>query len=133
MKRLLPLLAALALPTAVEANWFGKYNSRAEAWEACNKWQYGKKIYYSDFELPIKKYSKLLRESEKANDYASRKTAKNDLLLVKEMSARSCSEEKETMQILGYGYNGLKDDYIYYTNTDFWWEKRSKIQKYFKY
>jgi len=27
MKRLLlPLLAAIALPTAVEANWFGKYN-----------------------------------------------------------------------------------------------------------
>ena len=32
MKRLLlPLLAALALPNAVEANWFGKYNSKAEA------------------------------------------------------------------------------------------------------
>jgi len=23
---LIPLLAAIALPTAVEANWFGKYN-----------------------------------------------------------------------------------------------------------
>ena len=40
MKRLLiPILAALALPTAVEANWFGKYNSRFDAKEACNKWK----------------------------------------------------------------------------------------------
>ena len=42
MKRLLlPLLAALALPTAVEANWsrFFKYQSEKEAVEACKKWQ----------------------------------------------------------------------------------------------
>ncbi len=43
MKRLLlPLLAALALPTAVNANWsnwFGKYQSEREAVEACKKWQ----------------------------------------------------------------------------------------------
>ena len=38
MKRLLlPLLAALALPTTVEANWFG-YGSRYEADIACSKW-----------------------------------------------------------------------------------------------
>ena len=38
MKRvLLPLLAALALPSAVEANWFGKYGSYMEADNACNK------------------------------------------------------------------------------------------------
>jgi len=37
-KLLIPLLAALALPTAVEANWFGKYNSRYDANEACEKW-----------------------------------------------------------------------------------------------
>ena len=36
MKRLLlPLLAALALPIAVNANWFGIYGSNHEAWEAC--------------------------------------------------------------------------------------------------
>ena len=133
MKRLLlPLLAALALPTAVNANWFGKYNSRTEALEACEKWKYGQKIYYSDYDLPIKKYSKLLRESKKANDYASTKTAKNDLLLVKETSLRSCVEEKETMQILGYGYKGFKDDdYIYWTGKYFLGDR--KIQKYFKY
>ena len=133
MKRLLlPLLAALALPTAVNANWFGKYNSRTEALEACEKWKYAQKIYYSDYELPIKKYSKLLRETEKAKDYPSTKTAKNDLLLVKETSLRSCVEEKETMQILGYGYKGFKDDdYIYWTGKYFLGDR--KIQKYFKY
>ena len=32
MKRLLiPLLATLALPKAVNANWFGKYGSKMEA------------------------------------------------------------------------------------------------------
>ena len=36
---LLPLLSAFALPTSVEANWFGKYNSRFDAKEACNKWE----------------------------------------------------------------------------------------------
>ena len=44
MKRLLlPLLAVLALPTAVNANWFlektlGKYNSIYDANEACEIW-----------------------------------------------------------------------------------------------
>ena len=38
MKRLLlPLLAALVLPTAVEANWFG-YGSSREAYSACRDW-----------------------------------------------------------------------------------------------
>ena len=40
MKRLLlPLLAALTLPTAVEANWFGKYRSEREARDACVDWK----------------------------------------------------------------------------------------------
>ena len=63
MKRLLlTLLTALALPTAVEANWFGKYNSKAQAWEACQQWKNGQKIYYSDYAIKTKRYSKLLRE-----------------------------------------------------------------------
>ena len=44
MKRfLLPLLAALALPTSVEANWFGKYGSSQEASRACTDWKYKNK------------------------------------------------------------------------------------------
>ena len=37
-KIVLLLLPALTLPTAVEANWFGKYNSRYDANEACEIW-----------------------------------------------------------------------------------------------
>jgi len=40
MKRLLlPLLAALALPSAVKANWFGRYVSFTEAKMACDEWR----------------------------------------------------------------------------------------------
>ena len=43
MKRaLIPLLVFLALPTAVEANWFG-YGSSFEAMRACRSWSYKKK------------------------------------------------------------------------------------------
>ena len=132
MKRLLlPLLAAIALPTAVEANWFGKYNSKAEAWEACKKWENDQTIYYSDFAFKIKRYSKLLREYKKANDYASKKRVKTDLGLIKKFQLRSCVEEIETMQILGYGFKGLKEDYIYWTKDDFLNDR--EILKYFKY
>ena len=59
-KLLIPLLAAFALPTAVEANWFGKYKSKVEAWEACNKWTENYEIYWSPYyDIANKKYSKL--------------------------------------------------------------------------
>ena len=74
----LPLIAVLALPTAANANWFGKYNSKAQALEACQKWKNGQKIYYSDYAIKTKRYSKLLREVEKANNYVSMKQAKFD-------------------------------------------------------
>ena len=35
---LIPLLVAIALPNAVNANIFGKYGSRYEADIACSKW-----------------------------------------------------------------------------------------------
>ena len=39
MKRfLISLLFAFNLPTAVEANWFGKYGSLFEAKKACYEW-----------------------------------------------------------------------------------------------
>ena len=37
-KLLILLLTALVLPTSLEASWFGKYNSKYEAKEACKKW-----------------------------------------------------------------------------------------------
>ena len=54
MKRLLlPLLAAFALPTAVNANIFGKYGSRYEADIACSKWmkKNQSKYYYCKNDL----------------------------------------------------------------------------------
>ena len=50
---------------------------------------------------------------------------------IKESSFRYCVEEKETMQILGYGYNGLKEDYIYWTKSEFL--NDYKVMKNFKY
>ncbi len=35
---LIPILIALALPNAVEAFWWGKYRSKAEAKRACEYW-----------------------------------------------------------------------------------------------
>ena len=39
----IPLIAAISIPTAVQANWLGKYGSRYEAWRACQRWQANKK------------------------------------------------------------------------------------------
>ena len=134
MKRLLILLlAALALPTAVEANWFGKYKSKVEAWEACDKWSEDYEIYWSpDYDIANKRYSKLLREYEKANDYVYKKQAKFNLDSVKKATIAFCRGEEETRQILGYGIKGLKKDLIY-ERSDYLGLRNYKILKYFKY
>ena len=142
MKRLLPLLAALALPTAVNANWFGKYNSKAEAWEACNKWKNDQKIYssYNEFHKN-KRYSKFKEKYEKLNSqtfFTAKESDflfKNNLRSIKEINKRYCTEERETKQILGYGVKALKGDIIYYS-IDLLDDKKYsdyKILKYFKY
>ena len=143
MKRLLlPLLAALALPTAVEANWFGKYNSKAEAWEACNKWK-NDQISYSSYNelLKNKRYSKFKEKYEKLNSqmfFTAEESAfleKNNLGRFKEIKKRYCTEERETKQILGYGVKAIKNDIIYYSGDLLYDEKFSnfRILKYFKY
>ena len=50
---LIPLLVAIALPNAVNANIFGKYGSRYEADIACSKWmkQNQSKYYYCKNDL----------------------------------------------------------------------------------
>jgi len=143
MKRLLlPLLAALALPTAVEANWFGKYNSKAEALEACNKWK-NDQISYSSYNelLKNKRYSKFKEKYEKLNSqtfFTAEESAfleKNNLRWFKEIKKRYCTEERETKQILGYGVKAIKNDIIYYSGDLLYDEKFSnfRILKYFKY
>ena len=144
MKRfLLPLLAALALPTAVNANWFGKYNSKAEAWEACNKWENDQISYSSIFSSnKNKRYSKLKKQYEKIKDSTffmdneKKQLAKRNLESIEQIKyKRYCTEERETKQILGYGVKAIKNDIIYYSIDLLDDEKYSdyKILKYFKY
>ena len=144
MKRLLlPLLAAFALPTAVEANWFGKYNSKAEALEACNKWKNDLISYSSiDSSNKNKKYSKLKKQYEKIKDSTffmdneKKRLAKRNLESIEQIKfKRYCTEESETKQILGYGVKAIKNDIIYYSGDLLYDEKFSnfRILKYFKY
>ena len=85
MKRLLlPLLAALALPTAVEANWFGKYGSEYEARSACFSWQRGGFRFQWE------------NQYGKRDDYS-----------------RSCYREEETKQYLGFEFQKVKRDKVH--------------------
>ena len=104
---LIPILAALALPTAVEANWFGKYNSRFDAKEACNKWkEKGDKYserYRDGFDIKHDENGQIVSSFAK---YALR-----------EINSRSCRNEESTKQYLGFE---LKSG-------------EKKLKKYFKY
>ena len=107
MKRfLIPLLAALALPTAVEANWFGKYGSYREAKEACN-------------ELSIK---------------GGKSFHMNRIDVEFEYDIRSCENEKETNQILGVEYINLKPvNYTWREWDEIENPYKEKVKKRFKY
>ena len=131
MKRLLlPLIAAIVLPTSAEANWFGKYKSKVEAWEACNKWSENYKIYWSPYsDIANKRYSKLKKDYESETPSNRRKHDLND---VKKAIVAFCRGEEETRQILGYGIKGLKKDLIY-SRSDYLGLSSRKILKYFKY
>ena len=112
MKRLLlPLLAALALPTAVNANWFGKYNSQVEAKEACDKWKAnGIKFTYQA-------------------DWGDEKFYKRN--------NRFCKHEDSTRQYLGYETKGVQEGQYYLKDVYKNMKKNKKIdykiKKYFKY
>ena len=97
MKRLLlPLLAALALPSAVEAKWFGKYGSYMEADNACKNWRTKGETY---------QIKTGVREST-GDKYDSTKLClfSNDCVLIdvySERYSRQCHHEDKTRQILG--------------------------------
>ena len=108
MKRLLlPLLAALALPNAIEANWFGKYNSRYDANKACEKWK--------------EKGDKTNIEIEAGWNYNYDENGQminlEQQFVSKEVNSRSCKNEESTKQYLGFE---LKSG-------------EKKLKKYFKY
>ena len=112
MKRLLlPLLAALALPTAVNANWFGKYGSRMEALNSCRNWKtQGGSYQFKSFELG--------GYLEKARR-----------VLVKQ-NLRICRSEEVTRQVMGMETTGKKGKIYEYDkkpNIDF------KVKKRFRY
>ncbi len=121
MKRLLlPLLAALALPTAVNANWFGKYASQVEAEEACNKWvDKGFKYSYEGYSL------KDILGINQRN--------KPKKLITIESNNRWCRHEVTTRQYLGYERTGVKRNQDY-TEDEYRNLKTKKvIKKYFRY
>ena len=88
MKRLLlPLLAALALPNSVEANWLnwvGRYGSFTEAKRACDKW------------------------TNNGINYKSRSPWGTF-----PRKSRFCQYDKETRQLLGWEYQNVEENKIY--------------------
>ena len=111
MKRLLlSLLAALALPTAAEANWFGKYGSFREAKGACRKWVRKKGIVLYTF------------------------TNIQGKLVSIDKPLRRCIDEEKTTQILGLEFVNIKDTYY---KEEEWKSIKNrhveKVKKRFKY
>ena len=101
---LIPLIAAISIPTAVQANWLGKYGSRYEALEACKSWVKKGKVYFVEYE------SYLGWEKMKQN-------------------SRSCEIESETNQFLGFEKAGVKDSATY----ERYYKFQEKLKKYFKF
>ena len=156
-KIVLLLLPALALPTAVEANWFAKYNSRYDSNEACEKWmmkgfKYTYKILgwkgYSNIE-PIEPPKYIDRSIEIANYLYVDKEAgeqylddfwaaaeEKDSIVEKTRSgfSRSCLEEKETKLFIGREKSCLKKKKYSVKGWEKLFESKScEKRKYFKY
>ena len=142
-KLLIPLLAAFLLPSSVEANWFGKYNSRYDANEACEKWMLkGFKYTYKvrekrgysgdipEIEPITSPYWK--RSFERFQEYMEE--TRSIVEKTKRGFTRSCFEEKETNQFIGRLKSCLKKKE--YSVEE--WEKLFELKscekrKYFKY
>ena len=103
LKRLLlPLLAALALPNSVEANWlnwFGRYGSFTEAKRACDKW------------------------TNNGINYKSRSPWGTF-----PRNSRFCQYDKETRQLLGWEYQNVEENKIYVKG---WLDKKVTKRFYF--
>ena len=101
-KFLIPFIAALALPTSVDANWsnwFGRYSSFTEAKRACDKW---------------------------ANDGINYKTRSPWGTFSKK--SRFCQYDKETRQLLGWEYQNVEENKIYLNG---WLDKKVTKRFYF--
>ena len=127
-KLLIPLLAAIALPTAVEANWYGKYSSKFEANEACKSWAKKGKKY--SFEYVDKEWIQFDHTV-----IAYKRGYFTEKLKVKSVkSNRWCIEENDTNQILGFEKTFIEAKNY---NVDEWNQlikkSKEKVQKNFKY
>ena len=83
---LIPLLAVLALPTSVYANWFGRDGSYSEANKACKECEDGG--FYIKYE----------------DKYFDR---------INTFSSRYCEDDKATIQILGWEEEVVQKDKVY--------------------
>ena len=100
----IPLIAAISIPTAVQANWLGKYGSRYEALEACKSWIKKGKVYFIEYETYL--------------GWQKR-----------EQNNRRCQIESETNQFLGFEKAGVKDSSTY----ERYYKFEEKLKKYFKF
>ena len=142
-KYLIFLLTALLLPTSVEANWFGKYNSRYDANEACEIWmlkgfKYTYKVMGRTGLGTDNKYYKLYNKYDPGlfNPYHSDYLSEADKLIDQTRSgfSRSCLEEKETNQFIGREKSCLKKkDYSLAEWKKLFELKSCEKRKYFKY
>ena len=137
MKRLLiPLLAALALPTAVEACIFGNCGSKLEAENACKTWQKNGGSYFV--------YVWGVNKPSKSYDtdffgYSVGSAGVIDSVIKKSQELRKCSLEEETKRFLGlqtkgkkgkvYKIEGIYKSYNYDIRPEIKWE----VKKRFKY
>ena len=123
-KLLIPLLATIALPTAVEANWFGKYGSYREAKEACNEWRVSVEYYYVDS-----------KKSYITDRYIGKIYKKLDspfnVYTKKGWQVRECHHEEKTNRVLGIGLKGFNPKLVH-KEEDFNNAKK-RVLKYFKY
>ena len=116
MKRfLLPLLAALALPTAVEACLFGNCGSIMEAKAACRDWQKKRGSYsYEIYDPP--KQNLHSREIGWNLDYTllnpNFKLEDVRKITIEDVKLRECKDERRTNQVLGLERKG-KSGYLY--------------------
>ena len=101
---LFTLIAAISIPTAVQANWLGKYGSRYEDLEACKSWVKKGKVYFVEYESYLG-WEKM------------------------EQNSRSCEIESETNQFLGFEKVGVKDSATY----ERYYKFEEKLKKYFKF
>ena len=137
-KIVLLLLPALTLPTAVEANWFGKYNSRYDANEACERWmlkgfKYTYKVMGKTGLGNENKYHKLYIDDD---SYRIKYLVEAEKLIERTRNgfSRSCLEEKETNQFIGREKSCLKKkDYSLAEWKKLFELKSCEKRKYFKY